>query len=64
MARLALHLFYRQIEIEAAENVPRSGPVLFVSNHANSLIDPLLILVSTQRIPQKMCWREIRYCGC
>ncbi len=49
MARLALHVFFRQIEIEAQENVPSTGPVILAPNHSNALVDPMVVVISTQR---------------
>jgi 1-acyl-sn-glycerol-3-phosphate acyltransferase len=47
--RRALRLFFRRIEISGAENVPAEGPVVFVVNHPNSLVDPLLLLCFAPR---------------
>jgi 1-acyl-sn-glycerol-3-phosphate acyltransferase len=41
---LILRVFFRRLEITGAEHVPASGPVLFVLNHPNSLVDPLFLL--------------------
>lgn len=45
----ALSVFFRRIEVQGAERVPRTGPVLFVVNHPNGLVDPLLLLCFTPR---------------
>jgi glycerol-3-phosphate O-acyltransferase/dihydroxyacetone phosphate acyltransferase len=44
LARLLLRVFFRRIEVEGADHVPPRGPVLFVANHGNSLIDPFLLV--------------------
>lgn len=44
VARLILGLFFRDVEVVGGERVPRSGPLLVVANHPNSLIDPVLLL--------------------
>lgn len=49
LARLALHVFFRQIEVEGRSNVPARGPVLLVPNHTNALVDPLLPVVALRR---------------
>ena len=49
MTRIALRLFYRRIEVEGSEQVPKYGPVLFVPNHVNALVDPLLVIDPMQR---------------
>ncbi len=46
---LALRVFYRRIEVEGLQNVPATGPVLFVPNHVNALVDPLLIVDQLRR---------------
>lgn len=40
---LGLGFYYRRIERFHAENVPRSGPLLFTSNHPGSLTDSFLL---------------------
>jgi glycerol-3-phosphate O-acyltransferase/dihydroxyacetone phosphate acyltransferase len=47
--RRALRLFFRRIELSGVENVPADGPVVFVVNHPNSLVDPLLLLCFAPR---------------
>jgi glycerol-3-phosphate O-acyltransferase / dihydroxyacetone phosphate acyltransferase len=47
LVRFALRLFYR-ITVAAPEG-PLDGPVLFVGNHPNSIIDPALIFATTPR---------------
>jgi len=43
----ALRLFYRVEVVRQADDL--SGPVMFVGNHPNSLIDPALVFVITDR---------------
>ncbi|MEZ4365192.1 MAG: lysophospholipid acyltransferase family protein [Kofleriaceae bacterium] len=47
--RLVTRVFFRQIEVEGLEHVPADGPVIFVGNHPNSLLDPILIITSCGR---------------
>ena len=42
--RLCLRIFFRRIEIEGWERVPRVAPVVFAVNHPNGLVDPLFVL--------------------
>jgi glycerol-3-phosphate O-acyltransferase/dihydroxyacetone phosphate acyltransferase len=49
LLRVALMGFFRRVTIQGRERIPGSGPVLFVSNHANAFVDPLLILTGVRR---------------
>jgi glycerol-3-phosphate O-acyltransferase / dihydroxyacetone phosphate acyltransferase len=42
--RLCLRIFFRRIEVEGLERVPRTEPVIFAVNHPNGLVDPLFVL--------------------
>jgi glycerol-3-phosphate O-acyltransferase / dihydroxyacetone phosphate acyltransferase len=46
---LALGFYFRRIERFHAERVPKTGPVLFASNHPNSVTDPFVIGASVPR---------------
>jgi len=48
-ARGLVRFYYPRIEIEGAERLPASGPVILVANHPNSLIDPVLLGVVARR---------------
>lgn len=47
--RWLVRRFYPRIEVTGAERIPQSGPVLLCANHANSLIDPVLIGIAARR---------------
>ncbi len=47
--RLVTNVFFRTIEVVGRENIPTDGPVIFLGNHPNSLIDPLLITTTCRR---------------
>jgi glycerol-3-phosphate O-acyltransferase/dihydroxyacetone phosphate acyltransferase len=49
LLRLILRVFFRRIEVAGAERVPASGPVIYVLNHPNALLDPVLILCRSRR---------------
>ena len=49
LLRIVLRIFFRRIEISGAERVPSSGPVIFVLNHPNGLIDPTFLLCLAPR---------------
>jgi glycerol-3-phosphate O-acyltransferase / dihydroxyacetone phosphate acyltransferase len=50
--RALLAGFFRSIEVEGAERVPRQGPVVIVANHVNGLVDPMLVLGCLPRFPR------------
>jgi glycerol-3-phosphate O-acyltransferase / dihydroxyacetone phosphate acyltransferase len=49
VVRCFVRLYYPLIEITGRQWIPRSGPVLFVANHAASLIDPVMIGIAAGR---------------
>lgn len=46
---LSLRLFFRRIETLNVGEVPYKGPLIFVMNHPNGLIDPALVFVALPR---------------
>jgi glycerol-3-phosphate O-acyltransferase / dihydroxyacetone phosphate acyltransferase len=46
---IALRLFFRRIETSGVELVPAEGPLVFVLNHPNGLIDPALVFCALPR---------------
>ncbi len=53
LLRVATHTFFRNIEVVGLEHVPAEGPVVFLGNHPNSLMDPVLITTT--------CGRRVRF---
>jgi 1-acyl-sn-glycerol-3-phosphate acyltransferase len=49
LLNLILRIFYHRIEVAGLDRVPPNGPVIFVLNHPNGLIDPLFILCLAPR---------------
>src|SRR3954462_12184994 len=49
VVRGLVKFYYPRIEVTGGALVPRSGPVLLVANHPNSLIDPVLLGIAAQR---------------
>jgi glycerol-3-phosphate O-acyltransferase / dihydroxyacetone phosphate acyltransferase len=47
--RLVTRVFFRTIEVAGREHVPLTGPVVFIGNHPNSLLDPLMLLTTAPR---------------
>ncbi len=52
LARLLIRIFFRRVELEGGERLPRSGPVVLVANHTNGLIDGLLLMATLRRYPR------------
>ena len=44
LARLMLHVFFREVELLGSERLPRGVPLVIASNHANSVVDGVLLL--------------------
>ncbi len=49
LLNLILRIFYHRIEVAGVEHIPSDGPVIFVLNHPNGLIDPVFILCLAPR---------------
>lgn len=49
LAYFSVRVFFRRIEVEGVENVPRSGPVLLVPNHPNAIVDALMVVIHLKR---------------
>ena len=47
LAKAVCFTFFRSIEVSGEENIPHGVPLLLVSNHHNSLVDPVLVLGTT-----------------
>eukprot|EP00581_Thalassiosira_minuscula_P019715 CAMPEP_0183728060 /NCGR_PEP_ID=MMETSP0737-20130205/27104_1 /TAXON_ID=385413 /ORGANISM="Thalassiosira miniscula, Strain CCMP1093" /LENGTH=670 /DNA_ID=CAMNT_0025959891 /DNA_START=76 /DNA_END=2088 /DNA_ORIENTATION=+ len=44
-----LSIFFNDIQVVGRENIPKYGPVIFTSNHANQFMDGLMIMCTCQR---------------
>jgi len=51
--RLGFVFYFKKIRVVGLENIPKKKAILFVSNHQNALIDPLLIAT--------LCPRELNF---
>ncbi len=47
--RIGLFFYYKKLKVVGQENIPKKGAVLFVGNHQNALIDPLIIAATNNR---------------
>ncbi len=43
-ARWIMLLFFRKVEVTGAWRLPAEGPIVYVANHVNSLVDPALLM--------------------
>jgi len=49
LVRWLVSRYYPNVKITGADRIPQSGPVLLCANHANSLLDPVLIGIAARR---------------
>lgn len=51
LVKVAMAIFFQKIEIHHGEHIPERGPVVFVANHPNSIMDALVMgLVAKRKI--------------
>ncbi|PKQ70597.1 lysophospholipid acyltransferase family protein [Raineya orbicola] len=51
VVRIALRVFFRRLEVEGKENLHLDTPLIYVANHPNTFMDPLLIAsLSNKRV--------------
>src|SRR6266542_1499642 len=43
LMRVSIRFFFRNVQVKGLENIPADGPLLIVSNHPNTILDPLVI---------------------
>lgn len=49
LGRIVMAIFFKKIELRHAESIPDEGPVVFVANHPNSIMDALVIGAAIKR---------------
>ena len=45
----SLWVFFERVDVAGREHLPETGPLLVVSNHPNTLMDPILVATQWQR---------------
>merc|ERR1719183_792823 len=50
LKNVIIKLFFREIDVIGAFRIPQSGPVIFVANHANQFVDPMMLISNTSRV--------------
>jgi 1-acyl-sn-glycerol-3-phosphate acyltransferase len=48
--KLGLRSYFKKTIVVGKENIPKNQPVLFIGNHRNGLIDPIMIATTSSRI--------------
>lgn len=48
---IGTRLYFKKVETKYLEDFPRDKPVIFVGNHCNTFIDPILMAVNTHSYP-------------
>ncbi|MEE9349544.1 MAG: 1-acyl-sn-glycerol-3-phosphate acyltransferase [Flavobacteriaceae bacterium] len=46
--KTGLFLFYKEIKETGRENIPSKGPILFLPNHQNGMMDPLILATANK----------------
>lgn len=54
-----LYGYFGEIKIVGAEHIPENGPVFFVANHQNALLDALLIATHQKRNPYYLARADV-----
>src|SRR3989338_1569656 len=49
LCKLIVHSFYARVQVNNANNVPQSGPIIFYGNHQNQFVDAMLLFSQTRR---------------
>lgn len=47
-----IHTFFRRVRVDGIERLPKTGPVILVANHANGLVDGILLMSMLPRWPR------------
>ncbi len=52
LCKIVMHTFFSRVRVHHGERIPSEGPLLLVSNHHSSLVDPVALLATMPRRPQ------------
>ena len=47
--KLGFFFYFREVKLIGKENIPKKGAIMFVCNHPNALLDPLLVKTNTYK---------------
>lgn len=47
--KIGIFCYFKKIKVTGIKNIPKKGAVMFISNHPNALLDPLLIGLTNKR---------------
>ncbi len=47
----ALRFYFRTWQINNANSIPKTGPIIFIPNHQNAFLDAIVVICSSQRNP-------------
>ena len=50
LLKTSLHFYSKKIKVSGRKNIPKKGAVLFMVNHPNGLIDPLMVTTHLPRV--------------
>lgn len=57
--RLVTRVFFRSVEVSGGDAIP-DGPVIFIGNHPNSLLDPVMVTTTCRR-PVRFAAKEVLF---
>ncbi len=49
IVRRLIRIYYPKVEASGRDHIPRTGPLLLAANHANSLVDPVIVGIAADR---------------
>ena len=47
--RITNKFYFRNLQINGLENIPKNGPVFLAANHPSAFMDPMVIVTITKR---------------